>query len=207
MATRLFDRVLGTLQQSAARQRGDGELLAAFALRREEAAFAALVRRHGPMVLGVCRRVLHDLHLADDAFQATFLVLARKAATLQQRDLVGNWLFGVAYRSALEARRLRARRAAHEKQVAAMPDSIVAPADDDELRSILDQELARLPDKYRAPLVLCDLEGRSRRDAARHLQLPESTLSNRVTAARRLLARRLARRGLSLSGGALASLL
>src|SRR5262245_35578009 len=166
MATRLFDRVLDTLQQSAALQRGDGELLAAFALRREEAAFSALVQRHGPMVLGVCRRMLRDIHLADDAFPSTFLVLARTAATLPQGDLVGNWLFGVAYRTAREARRLHARRAAHEKQVPAMPEAPAKSEYDDELRRILDHELARLPDKYRAPLVLCDLEGRTRRDAA-----------------------------------------
>src|SRR5262245_32810185 len=110
MAARLLNRVLTELHMTATPEPDDGTLLAAFVACREEAAFAALVRRHGPMVLGVCRRVLHDAHLAEDAFQATFLVLARKAATLGRRDRVANWLYGVAYRTALAARTLAARR-------------------------------------------------------------------------------------------------
>jgi RNA polymerase sigma factor (sigma-70 family) len=203
-----LNRVLNELQLTSTPQRDDGALLAAFVACREEAAFAALVRRHGPMVLGVCRRVLHDAHLAEDAFQATFLVLARKAATLRQRERVANWLYGVAYRTALAARTLAARRSAREQQVIAMPHPTAGPDKDDaELRRVLDQELARLPDKLRAPLVLCDLEGRTRRDAARHLKLPESTLSNRLMEARRRLARRLTRHGFSLSAGGLATML
>jgi RNA polymerase sigma factor (sigma-70 family) len=188
--------------------RSDGELLGAFLARREATAFEALVRRHGPMVLGVCRRILRQAHDAEDAFQATFLVLVRKAASIVPRQGVGNWLYGVAYRTALDARRLRARRNAKEKQVADMPHP---PFETDdvwhELRPVLDQELSRLPDKYRLPVILCDLEGRTRKQVASQLRLPEGTLSNRLAAARRMLARRLGRRGLTLSGGGLAALL
>src|SRR5437763_4924678 len=123
---------------------GDGALLGAFVTSRDEAAFAALVRRHGPMVLGVCRRVIGDPHLAEDAFQATFLVLARRAAVVRPRHLVGHWLYGVAYRTALKARSCARRLRAKEKQVDAMPHR---PASPDEvwadLQPVLDTELAR----------------------------------------------------------------
>ena len=186
----------------------DGQLLGCFIERRDEAAFAALVRRHGPMVLGVCQRVLGHHHDAEDAFQATFLVLARKAASLRARELVGNWLYGAAYRTALEARARIGRRRAKEKQVEDMPQPRVEPeAVWPELRPLLDQELDRLPEKYRTPVVLCDLEGRTRREVARQLKLPEGTLSSRLATARKLLARRLARYGLAVSGGALAAAL
>jgi RNA polymerase sigma factor (sigma-70 family) len=186
----------------------DGELLERFVAERDGAAFASLVRRHGPMVLGVCRRVLHDPDDAEDAFQATFLVLVRRAAAVAPREAVGNWLYGVAYRTALGARRAAARRRAKEREVAAAPKP--EPRAEDawsELRPVLDQELNGLPDKYRLPVVLCDLEGRSRRDVARQLKLPEGTLSSRLAAARKKLADRLTRRGLALSGGGLAVLL
>jgi RNA polymerase sigma factor (sigma-70 family) len=185
----------------------DGQLLECFITRREEAAFAALVRRHGPMVLGVCRRALRHTHDAEDAFQATFLVLARKATSIGQRELLGNWLYGAAYRAALEAK--AARRRVKERQVSVMPEpEAVAEADVWlDLRPILDQELSRLPDKYRVPVVLCDLEGRTRRDVARQLNIPAGTLSGRLTTARRLLAKRLARHGLAVPGGALAATL
>ena len=173
---------------------GDGQLLASFVASRDESAFAALVRRHGPMVLGVCRRVVGDPHLAEDAFQATFLVLARRAAAVRPRSLVGNWLSGVANRTALRARAAAARGRAKEKQVDAMPHPPVsvdqAWAD---LQPVLDSELARLPDKFRMPIVLCDLNGRPQRDVARELKLPPATLANRLAAARRLLAKRLTR--------------
>jgi RNA polymerase sigma factor (sigma-70 family) len=204
--------VIGHLRQVALRRDGggltDGQLLDCFLARRDEAAFAALVRRHGPMVLAVCRRVLGNHHDAEDAFQATFLVLARKAAALRARDLVGNWLHGVAYRTALGAKAMTARRQAHERQARelARPQ---APVDDDwqELLPLLDQELDRLPERYRVAVVLCDLEGVTRRDAARRLGVPEGTLSGRLTRARRLLARRLARYGLAPSAAFLAAVL
>jgi RNA polymerase sigma factor (sigma-70 family) len=183
----------------------DGQLLGCFIERRDEAAFEALVLRHGPMVLGVCRRVLCRVHDAEDAFQATFLVLARKAASLCARELVGNWLYGSAYRTALEARARRARRRARERQVEDMPESHVEPEPAwRELLPLLDQELHRLPDKYRVPTVLCELEGKSRKEVAQLLRVPEGTLSWRLAHARKLLARRLARYGLTVSGAALA---
>jgi RNA polymerase sigma factor (sigma-70 family) len=186
----------------------DGQLLESFVERDDEAAFEALVRRHGPMVLGVCRRVLGCAQDAEDAFQATFLVLARKAACVAPRDLVGNWLHGVARRTALCARAGNRRRRAREKQVKAMPQPTTEPeAARREVEALVDQELSRLPVLYRAPVVLCVLEGRSRKEVARHLEVPEGTLSSRLATARRLLAARLARRGLALSGGPLAAML
>jgi RNA polymerase sigma factor (sigma-70 family) len=185
----------------------DGQLLERFLAERDEAAFAALVRRHGPLVFGVCRRVLGNVHDAEDAFQAAFLVLARKAKAVLKRAAVGSWLYTVAYRTALEARAANARRRQVEKQVSAMPHPEVAPPEPQDWRPLLDQELSRLPEKYRAPVVLCDLGGVSRRDAARQLSLSEGTLSSRLATARRMLAKRLARHGLALSGGALAAAL
>jgi RNA polymerase sigma factor (sigma-70 family) len=153
------------------------------------------------MVLGVCRRALPQPQDAEDAFQATFLVLAQKAASVSPREMVGNWLYGVARTTALRARAANARRRARERLVRDLPEPRPArgcPWDD--LRPLLDQELARLPEKYRAPLVLCCLEDRPRREVARQLHIPEGTLSSRLTAARRALAKRLARHGLALSG-------
>jgi RNA polymerase sigma factor (sigma-70 family) len=186
----------------------DAQLLSCFAERRDAAAFEALVRRHGPMVLGTCRRVLGDTHDAEDAFQAVFLVLVRKAASVTSRETVGGWLYGVAYRTALAARTKRKWRRAREKQVEAMPDSAVEPDDTwSELRPLLDKELSRLPEKFRLPVVLCDLEGLPRRQVARQLGLPEGTLSSRLHTGRRTLAQRLSRYGFALSGGALAAAL
>ena len=183
----------------------DGQLLECFITHRDEAAMEALVRRHGPMVLGVCCRVLDHPQDAEDAFQATFLVLVRKAASIAQRELLGNWLYGVAYRTALDARAAATRRRRRERQVAPMPEPEAADRADvwRDLRPILDRELNRLPDKYRVPIVLCDLEGGTRRDVAQQLGLPVGTLSGRLTTARAMLAKRLARHGLALSGGAL----
>jgi len=167
------------------------------------------VRKHGPMVLGVCRRVLGHVQDAEDAFQAAFLVLARKAGSVGQRELVGNWLYGVAYRTALDARAAATRRRTRERQVSPMPEPEAGDGVDvwSDLRPLLDRELNRLPDKYRVPVVLCDLEGRPRKEVARQLGIPEGTLSGRLTTARRTLARRLARHGLALSGAALAAAL
>ena len=207
------DRLMPTLRrvvlarQSAARS--DGDLLGAFVLARDAEAFAELVRRHGPMVLGVCRRVVGDRTTADDAFQAAFLVLARRAASVRPRERVGNGLYGVAYRTALKARTVLARRRSREKQVDVMPESIApgpAPAWTD-LQPVIDEELARLPDKFRLPVVLCDLEGRPQREVAKHLNVAPATLATRLASARRTLAQRLTRRGVTLSGGALAGLL
>jgi RNA polymerase sigma factor (sigma-70 family) len=186
----------------------DGQLLGRFIEQRDEAAVAALVRRHGPMVWGVCRRVLRDHHDAEDAFQATFLVLVRKATSITSREMVGNWLYGVAHRTALKARALLAKRRTRERQVAAIPEAAVEQHDLwHDLQPILDQELSRLPDKYRVAIVLCDLEGQTRTEAARQLSVPPGTLAARLTRGRALLAKRLARYGLAVSGGMLAAAL
>src|SRR5262245_55339021 len=140
----------------------DGQLLEAFVKDREPAAVEALVRRHGSMVWGVCRRVLGNHHDAEDAFQATFLVLVRKASAVKPRDLVGNWLYGVAQQTALKPRATSPNRKPRDHQLSAMPDPTAAPSDPaDTLPPILDQELSRRPAKYRAVLVLCDLEGKA----------------------------------------------
>ena len=185
----------------------DGELLEAFVLRRDEAAFEALLRRHGPMVLGVCRRVLGNDADAEDAFQATFLVLVRKAATVRPRGMVGNWLYGVAHTTALKARAMNTKRQLRERAAADRRPLAVVDQTWDGLQSILDQELKGLPDSYRGAIVLCDLEGKSIKDAARQLGCPTGTVGTRLARGRRLLAQRLARRGVALSGGALAAVI
>jgi RNA polymerase sigma factor (sigma-70 family) len=186
----------------------DETLLERFVTQRDEAAFAALVGRHGPMVLGVCRRVLGNLHDADDAFQAAFLVLARRAASIRPRALLGRWLYGVAYRTALRARAVTARRRTQERLLAHLPEPAVEPQPlPEDWRPVLDQELQRLADAYREPLILCDLEGRTRREVARQLGLADGTLTRRLEKARQLLAKRLRHRGVVLTAGALAALL
>jgi RNA polymerase sigma factor (sigma-70 family) len=185
----------------------DSELLGSFLERHDEAALAALVKRHGPMVWGVCRRLLSH-HDAEDAFQATFLVLVRKAASIVPREMVGNWLHGVAHQTALQARRTAARRRAREVQVTEMPEPETVPQEAwAEIRPLFDQELRRLPDIYRVLIVLCDLEGRTRKEVARQLGVPEGTVAGRLARARVKLAQRLTDRGIVLSGVALTALL
>jgi RNA polymerase sigma-70 factor (ECF subfamily) len=212
MATGRENGVICYLRRAALLQSAgdmtDGQLLERFLSGHEEAAFEVLVRRHGPMVLGVCRRILSNAHDADDAFQAAFLVLIRKGQSLVSRQTLGNWLYGVAYHTALKARAASWKRRVRERQAAAMtkpetlPDGAVH-----ELLPILDQELDRLPDKYREAVVLCELEGKTREEAARQIGVPVGTLSGRLTTARRMLARRLTRRGVTLSSAALAAVL
>jgi RNA polymerase sigma factor (sigma-70 family) len=185
----------------------DAQLLERFVVARDEAAFEALVSRHGPMVLGVCRRLLGNAHDAEDAFQATFLILARKAASVVKRDSVGGWLYAVTQRIAQEARAVIARRRARERQVENIPHPEVAPAEPEDWRPILEREVARLPHRYREAVVLYHLEGWSHREAAAKLGVPEGTLASRLVMARRMLARRLARSGLPISGIALVSVL
>jgi RNA polymerase sigma factor (sigma-70 family) len=186
----------------------DAQLVESFVARRDEAAFEALLRRHGPMVLGVCRRVLRHAQDAEDAFQATFLVLARKAGSLRSRELLGNWLYGVAQRTAMKARAMTAKRRTKEHRARELSRRGVQPdGPSDELLARLDSELSRLPDKYRVPVVLCELEGKSRKEVARLLGLPDGTLSWRLAHAKKLLARRLSRYGAALSVGSLAAVL
>jgi RNA polymerase sigma factor (sigma-70 family) len=203
--------LLRDLCRLAARRAGDfsdRELMRRFLTERDESAFEALVRRHGPMVLHVCRRTLRDEHDAEDAFQATFLVLARKAATLQRHESVGNWLYGVATRLALRARADAARRRDRERR--ATPKGGRDPLAEltvREAQQVLDEELIRLPAKYRASLVLCCLEGLTRDEAAQRLGCRPATLKSRLERARALLRRRLAGRGLVFPAAWLASLL
>jgi RNA polymerase sigma factor (sigma-70 family) len=205
MLTRGLEKVLEHLGRVEGDGHRDGQLLARFLDHQDEAAFAALVHQHGPMVLGVCRRLLGNIHDAEDAFQATFLILARKAASLIKREAVASWLYAVAYRTALRAKQKASKRRAWERQVEKMPHPEVAPPEAQDWRGALDRELHQLPEKYRAAIVLCELEGKTRREAARQLGLTEGTLSSRLARGRCLLARRLAKWGLTLSGWALAA--
>src|SRR5258708_5945540 len=181
MATKATDKFIEQLRRIVLFGGGpgltDANLLRRFAEERDNAAFEAIMRRHGPMVWGVCRRILSNPQDAEDAFQATFLVLVRKAATLRPREMVGNWLYGVAHQTAIRTRALNAKRSGREKQVTNMPRLDAARANcQRDLQELLDQELSRLPDKYRAAIVLCDLEGKTRSEAARQLGWPEGTV-------------------------------
>jgi RNA polymerase sigma factor (sigma-70 family) len=197
-------RLVGTAPQ---REATDHALLRRFAGSRDEAAFEALVRRHGPMVLRVCRRALPNTADAEDVFQATFLVLARKAASERWHDSVANWLFGVARRLAHKARERAARRTAHEARATVRPAvDPLAEITGRELLGVLDEELLRLPDRYREPLVLCYLQGLTRDEAAQRLGCPLGTLKDRLGRGRDLLGRALARRGVGLGAALAASL-
>src|SRR5262249_31007283 len=192
--------ILRHLHQMAAEQVPDNELLRRFSQQRDEEAFTALVRRHGAMVYHVCRRTLGNVHDAEDACQATFLILARRASAGKWHGSLAGWLHETAGRIALKARTSAARRRKREGpseagQTGSPLDEITAR----ELQEALDAELARLPEKYHAPLVLCYLEGATRDEAARQLGWPTSTLKLRVEQGRELLRQRLLKRGLALS--------
>jgi len=184
----------------------DAALLERFVSRREEAAFAALMRRHVPGVRAACRRILQSEHDTEDVVQATFLVLALRAAEVPWRDSVGGWLRGVARRLSLDARAGVSRRRRRETPLAALAGALPetlhpltdppAELDRRELRRVLDDELSRLPEKFRAPVVLCDLEGLSHSEAARRLGWPSGSMSRRLGRARAILRHRLAGRGL-----------
>ncbi|AWM41341.1 ECF RNA polymerase sigma factor SigE [Gemmata obscuriglobus] len=187
----------------------DGQLLRRFVRTGDEAAFAELVRRLGPLVLGVCRRIAPDAHTAEDAFQAAFLVLARRAAVVRPAEAVRGWLYGVAVRCAQEARTVSARRRAREVPVPNVPEQPAEPnerADADVLHA-LDEEMTLLPEHLRAAVVLCEIEGLSRKEAAGRLRTSEGTLSSRLAKARKLLAHRLRQRGITLSSAGLSAAL
>lgn len=210
MASRQTTAVLGHIRKLAAiqgvKQLSDRELLRRFVDMHDEPAFATLVHRHGPMVLSACQRVLHRTQDAEDACQATFLVLARKAASERWQESIANWLYGVARRLALKARASTARR--HVVEHGAPSRSPADPLADitaRELQTVLDEELIRLPEKYRAPILLCCLEGHARDEAAQQLGWTLPILKSRLEQARDMLRRRLTRRGLTLSA-ALAAL-
>jgi RNA polymerase sigma factor (sigma-70 family) len=195
-------------QAGAIGRLSDGELLERFLASRDGAAFETLLDRHGLMVWGVCRRILPDYHDAEDAFQATFLVLARRAASVIPRASVAAWLHGVAKRTAWKGKARSARRRSRERPLPQMCDVAADPEKPwRELMPLLDQELSRLPERYRAVIVLCELEGLTRREAAAQLGWPEGTVASRLARGRALLAGRLSRRGVALPLGAGALLL
>lgn len=195
----------GLTREPTADGMSDQRLLNSFIARRDESAFAALMQRHGPMVLGVCRRVLRDPHDAEDAFQATFLVLARRAGSITNPDALAGWLYGVAYRTSLKARGAVQRRRGRETSGVAAdhPDNAGAGDQAHKTAVALHHELNRLPSKYRVPLVLCYLEGMSNDEAAAQLGCPVGTLRSRLSRARQRLRVKLLRRGLEVPGSAL----
>jgi RNA polymerase sigma factor (sigma-70 family) len=208
MATNALRKTVSRLRQIlTVNDLTDSELLNRFLTDRDENAFAVLMRRHGSLVMGVARRTLGNVHDAEDVFQATFLFLAQKGRSVVNRQALPGWLYTVAYRTALAARARINRRRKKEQQVDSMPDpEVTAPAVKD-WRALLDEELSRLPEKYRLPVILCDLESRPRKEVCRQLRLAEGTLSSRLSTARRKLAERLTRRGLGLSAAALATMI
>jgi RNA polymerase sigma factor (sigma-70 family) len=201
----LFRRAAQLDEQAA---RSDSELLTAFVRRKDDVAFEALVRRHGPMVWSVCRRVLNGHHDAEDAFQATFVVLAHKASSVKPPEAVANWLHGVAYRVSLKLRTTTGKRNMREKQMTTMPEREPAAHDPwHDLKPLIDQELGGLPDRYRLPIILCDLEGKTIQEVVHQLGWPQGTVAGRLARGRKLLARRLANRGVALAAGSLAAVL
>jgi RNA polymerase sigma factor (sigma-70 family) len=209
MSTKRWAADLGRLRHLLAGRCADGladaDLLERFRSCHDEAAFEVLVWRHGPMVLRTCRRLLRHAQDAEDAFQATFFTLARRAGSIHRADALSGWLYRVAHRVAVEARTRAARRGQHEHggEVEA-----VGPADDPARRELwraLEEEIDHLPDKYRLPVVLCYLEGRTTDEAAQQLGCPKGTVGTRLAWARRRLGARLTRRGLAPSGGVLAA--
>ncbi len=185
----------------------DRQLLDRFCRSRDDAAFTGLIQRHGPMVLSVCGRVLGDAHLAEDVFQATFLVLARKAGAIRQLDSLAGWLYRVAYHLAVRVRARDARRRCQDLRESTMADAIERPdLSWREACEILDDELAQLPDKYRLPLVLCYLEGKTNEAAAKELGWPSGSIARRLAKGRELLRRRLVGRGVVFSTGLLTAL-
>jgi RNA polymerase sigma factor (sigma-70 family) len=211
MSGRVIGTVLDRLRESFVSRNGDSstdaQLLTQFIACRSQNAFAHIVRRHGPMVLGVCQRILGNSHDAEDSFQAAFLVLTLKAAAIRPRERVGEWLHGVALRTALKARTARTRWHARARKI--MIPTSEAPnvnGEWDDLKALIDQELAALGENYRSAIVLCDIEGKSRTEAAQQLGWKEGTLSGRLARGRQLLADRLRRRGVALTAAGLATL-
>jgi RNA polymerase sigma factor (sigma-70 family) len=205
----VLDHVRRQAGADAVKDLSDAELLERFCGRREEAAFALLLQRHGPTVLGVCRRVLRDTHAAEDAFQTTFLILVQKAGAVRKRQALGSFLYGVAYRVAARARSQAEQPArqgptipAAENEMGALDELARAEA-----LAVLDEEIGCLPDKYRRPLILCYLEGKTHEQAAREMAWPKSSVPARLKRGCELLRQRLTRRGITLPAAALAVLL
>ena len=206
---RLLVRYLGQISETdSAQDRTDTELLKRFVQNHDEAAFTTLVQRHGAMVLGVCRRVLHNEQDSEDVFQDTFLTLVRKATSIRNSASIANWLYGVARRLALKVRTRSARRRRYDVLVTKHRSEYAEPEPTwREFLEILDEEITRLPDKYRKPVVLFYLEGQTQEEIAHQLRWPIGTVRGRLARARDQLRHRLQRRGLVLSTGAVASML
>lgn len=216
MADNALSKIVAGLRRAALLHGGtaqtDAKLLTCYVESRDETAFEALLLRHGPMVLGVCRRILRHAEDIEDAFQATFLVLVRKAGSVRPREQFGNWLYGVAHQTAVRTRALSARRGTRERQVAVIPDMasrepFVTTQEKESWQVALDQELSYLPIKYRSAIILCDLQGRTQKEAARQLGWPEGSVASRLARGRALLAKRLAKHGAVFSVEALAAAL
>lgn len=204
----LFDRLRakGLCSQAAT----DGDLLTCFIDQNDSAAFEALVRRHGPMILGVCQRLLRNDADAQDAVQATFLVLVRKAKSIRRRDGLACWLYGVAHNTALKARAMSRLRHAKERQAGSSRFESGPIGRENALEqqlTNLDLELRQLPLHYRSPIILCDLEGQTLQEAANALGCPFGTVASRLARGRALLAKRLSRHGVMFSVGSLVSAL
>ena len=202
MATRQLDEFLQRLRVVLQERPlvTDGELLERFANLGEESALATLVRRHAAMVWGVCARLLNNHHDVEDAFQATFLVLVRKAAFIRPRDKVANWLYGVAYQTAVRTRATSAKQRTREKQVVCLPEvEFERREPGDDFGAALHQEINLLPAKYRVLIALCDLGGKTRKEAAQQLGIPEGTVAGRLARARAMLAKRLLRQSIVIS--------
>ena len=194
-----IQQIVHHLQDRAVETASDGEVLRHFIEQPEEATFATLVHRHGTMVFHVCRRVLSNAHDIEDAFQATFLVLVQKAQQLQHRETVGDWLHGVALHTALKARAMIRKRRAKERS-AAKPDAILPMNDSDTWQKILlDEEIRRLPERYRLAVLHCDLQRRSRSQAAQTLGWREGTVASRLARGRIILCKRLKARGVEIT--------
>ncbi len=209
MALALLDTIRKTFDRVRdSASHGDGELLLRYRRERDQDAFGSLVRRHGPMVLGVCQRVLRDSHAAEDAFQATFIVLAKKANAVRPPERLAPWLYGVAYRTALKARgRAFRRRQVEEAYATEARNCPPVPSNETaDLLPIIDEQLNALPEKYRTPLVMCALQGLNKAEAAERLGLAEGTVSSRLARAREMLRDRLARRGVVVPAVALGTL-
>jgi RNA polymerase sigma factor (sigma-70 family) len=210
MPTKAVNRVITYLRRVALTQgscASDGDLLERYVTERDEAAFEGLMCRHGPMVFGVCRRILGNEADAEDAFQATFLVLVRKSRSIRPREMVGSWLHGVARNTALKARSLIHKRRCKEREVGMMPPPEPSAEIRERVEALVDGELARLPDKYRLPIVACDLEGKTIKEAAHQLGWPKGTVATQLRRGRVELAKRLSKSGKTLSGTALAAFL
>ncbi len=208
MGTNAIQGVLQHLRRAVLQQESaalsDGELLERYVNRQDGNALEILIHRHGAMVLAVCRRILGNEADAEDAFQATFLVLVRKAASIRSRGMVSNWLYGVAHNTALKAKAMNRRRRTKEREAGAMLKPQADEAVWQEVKALLDQELSALPDRYRTAIVLCDLEGKTIKQAAVYLGWPQGTVATRLRRGRALLAKRLLKHGLTFSIAVLA---